>query len=69
MLGPAQLFDRRRLLPEMSPRQRGCSMVWRRVIRKKWIARDLGIDQRTVEYHWNKIKDKFADSLQGLIGQ
>lgn len=66
MVGLVQLFDRRSLLPSMSPRQREVLEALAKGVPQKWIARDLGIDLRTVEYHWKTTKAKFAESLQGL---
>lgn len=66
LVGLVEVFDRRDLLPTLSRRQREVLAALAKGESQKRIARDLGVGIKTVEYHWETTKQKFADTLRGL---
>ena len=66
LVGLVEVLDRRDVLPTLSPRQRQVLAALAKGDPQKWIARDLGITPKTVEYHWVAVKEKFATTLRGL---
>lgn len=66
LVGLAEVFERRDLLPDLSPRQREVLESLAKGNPQKWVARDLGVTVKTVEYHWSQTKNKFVEALRGL---
>ena len=66
LVGLVEVLDRRNLLPTLSPRQRQVLAALAKGDPQKWIARDLGVATKTVDYHWETTKAKFAETLRGL---
>lgn len=66
LVGLAEILDRQQLLPQLTKRQRQVLAGLARGDLHKWVARDLGIAQKTVDEHWDTVKRKFAERLRGL---